>query len=228
MRPTLTDLAILHQTDKWGHHRYTPHYEERLKHLRDKTFTLLELGIGGFTKEASGGNSLRMWRDYFPKATILGLDIIDKSHVAGDRIEVYTGDQTDTALLQRIADEHPDLRVVVDDGSHVSEHVRGSFAALFPLLPDGGVYAIEDTQTSYWPDWGGQLDPRADGTTMALVKELVDGLNYEEFLLEGYEPTYTDQHVRAIHCWHNLVIIEKGSNEEGTNRDRIHDRPYRL
>ncbi|WP_270887069.1 class I SAM-dependent methyltransferase [Pedococcus sp. 5OH_020] len=227
-RPSLTDLAKVHKTDKWGLHRYTPHYEERLKHLRDKEFTLLEIGIGGFKKERSGGKSLRMWRDYFPRATIVGLDIIDKSYVASERIEVYTGSQTDPELLQRIADEHPDLKVVVDDGSHVPEHVRTTFAVLFPLLPPGGIYAIEDTQTSYWPDWGGQVDPKARGTSMDLVKDLVDGLNYEEFLLEGYEPTYTDRTVRAVHCWHNLVIIEKGQNAEGSNRDRVHDRPYRV
>jgi demethylmacrocin O-methyltransferase len=63
---------------------------------------------------------------------------------------------------------------------------------------------------------------------MHLVKQLVDGLNYEEFLLEGYEPTYTDRNVKAIHAWHNLVVIEKGQNEEGSRRDRVHDRPYRM
>ena len=169
-----------------------------------------------------------MWRDFFPKATIVGLDIIDKSYVAGDRIEVYTGDQSDPQLLARIVAEHPDLKVVIDDGSHVSAHILASFATMFPLLPSDGIYAIEDTQTSYWPDWGGQRDPNATGTSMHLVKQLVDGLNYEEFLLEGYQPTYTDRNVKAIHAWHNLVVIEKGRNEEGSNRDRVHDRPYRM
>ncbi len=225
---SLTDLAKLYKTDKWGTHRYTPHYEASLKHLRNKEFTLLEIGIGGFRKEGSGGASLRMWRDFFPKATIVGLDIIDKSYVAGDRIEVYTGDQTDPELLKRIVAEHPDLLVVIDDGSHVSEHILASFDVLFPLLPSNGVYAIEDLQTSYWPEWGGQLDPAAAGTSMDLVKKLVDGLNYEEFLLEGYEPTYTDRNIKAIHAWHNLVVLEKGPNEEGSRRDHVHDRPYRL
>ena len=226
--PSLTDLAKLYKTDKWGTHRYTPHYEASLKHLRKKSFTLLEIGIGGFKKEGSGGASLRMWRDFFPNATIVGLDIIDKSYVADDRIKVYTGDQTDPELLGRIVAEHPDIKVVIDDGSHVSEHILASFATLFPLLPDDGIYAIEDTQTSYWPDWGGQIDPNATGTSMHLVKQLIDGLNYEEFLVEGYEPTYTDQNIKAIHTWHNLVVIEKGKNEEGSRRDRVHDRPYRM
>ena len=27
--------------------------------------------------------------------------------------------------------------------------------------------------------------------------------------------------MRAVHCYHNLVIIEKGDNREGTNRDNV-------
>lgn len=226
--PTLTALARKHGTDKWGTHRYTPHYAASLKHLRSTRFTLLELGIGGFTTSSSGGESLRMWKEYFPRATIVGLDIVDKSHVAEDCIEVYTGDQCDPEQLARIVAEHPDLRVVIDDGSHVPAHVLASFATLFPLLPMNGIYAIEDTQTSYWPAWGGQLDPAAEGTSMDLVKKLVDGLNHEEFLVEDYQPSYTDQHVKAVHAWHNLVVIEKGDNREGTNRDQVFNLPYQL
>jgi len=150
----LTELAIEFRTDKWGVHKYTPHYERHLEHLRRESFTLLELGIGGYKKRRKSGASMKMWRWFFPRATIVGLD-------------------------------------------------------------------IEDTQTSYWPAWGGELDPKAPGTSMDLVKDLIDGLNHEEFLVEGYQPTYTDQWVRAVHCYHNLVIIEKGDNREGTNRDRV-------
>ena len=46
----LTELAIEFRTDKWGVHRYTPHYERHLQHLRGESFTLLELGIGGYKK----------------------------------------------------------------------------------------------------------------------------------------------------------------------------------
>jgi hypothetical protein len=97
--------------------------------------------------------------------------------------------------------------------------VRATFAIQFPLLPDGAIYCIEDIQTSYWPAWGGAVDPKAGGTSMDLVKDLVDGLNHEELLVEGYESSYTDKHVKAVHCYHNLVVIEKGDNVEGSNRD---------
>lgn len=211
--PSLTELAQRHGTDKWGtKHRYTPHYERSLGHLRDKEFTLLEVGIGGYSRDGQGGASLRMWKEYFPRATIVGLDIHDKSFVAEDRIDVYQGDQCDPAVLTRIVQEHPDLKVVIDDGSHVSAHIIATFGVLFPLLPQDGTYVIEDLQTSYWPEYGGQIDPKATGTSMDMVKALVDGLNYEEFRVKGYEPSYTDENVFAIHAWHNLVVIEKGIN----------------
>jgi demethylmacrocin O-methyltransferase len=215
----LTELAEHFRTDKWGVHRYTPHYQRHLEHLRDRDFTLLEIGVGGYARHRKGGASLRMWRWFFPRARIVGLDIEDKSFVDGGPIRTVVGDQTDPAVLDRIIEEEGAPLVVIDDGSHVPAHIRATFAHLFPLLPDGAVYCLEDTQTSYWPAWGGQLDPRARGTSMDLVKDLVDGLNHEEFLVEGYEPSHTDQWVRAVHCYHNLVVIEKGDNREGTNKD---------
>jgi demethylmacrocin O-methyltransferase len=223
---SLTELAQEFRTDKWGTHRYTPHYERHLAHLRDEEFTMLEIGIGGYARERQGGASLRMWKHYFRRAQVLGLDIADKSFVDQKRIRTYQGSQADEALLHRIAEEAGELKVVVDDGSHRPEHIRATFRVLFPLLADGGVYAIEDTQTSYWPEWGGSEDRHDPTTTMALVKDLLDGLNFEEFVDESYQPSYTDLHVVGVHAYHNLVIIEKGDNREGTNRRRVLRRRY--
>ena len=217
----LTGLAKEFGTDKWGNHRYTPHYQRHLEHLRDREFTLLEIGIGGYDRDREGGASLKMWSWFFPRARIIGLDIEDKSFVDDDRIRSVVGSQADPDVLARIVAEEGAPLVVVDDGSHRPEHVRATFRTLFPLLSAGGFYAIEDTQTSYWPRWGGSTDRQDPLTTMALVKDLVDGLNWVEFLDDDYQPTYTDRWVAAVHCYHNLVIIEKGLNEEWTNKDRI-------
>lgn len=218
---SLTELALEFGTDKATSHRYTAHYERHLRHLRGEAFALLEIGIGGYARAGQGGASLRMWKHFFPRAQVIGLDIRDKSFVEAPRIRAYQGSQTDAALLRRIVAEAGGIKVVIDDGSHRPEHIRETFRVLFPLLDDDGVYAIEDTQTSYWPEWGGDEDRHAAGTTMALVKDLVDGLNYEEYVDEDYQPSYTDQHVVGVHAYHNLVLIEKGSNAEGTRRRQI-------
>jgi hypothetical protein len=222
----LTELAQEFKTDKFGTHRYTPHYERHLTHLRRKKFTLLEIGIGGYSRAGKGGASLRMWKHFFPRAQIVGLDIQDKSFVEARRIRTYQGSQVDGDLLRRVVDETGPIEVVIDDGSHRPEHIRETFRILFPLLADGGIYAIEDTQTSYWPEFGGSEDLDAPDSTMALVKALIDGLNYEEFVDESYEPTYTDLNIVAVHCYHNLVVVEKGENREGTNRRRVLKQRY--
>lgn len=225
-RRSLTDFAKEHRTDKWGVHFYTPHYERYLGHLRDESFTLLEIGIGGYAHELTGGASLRMWEQFFPHATIVGLDIEDKEFVRTERIHPVLGSQTDEAVLGEIVRTHGAPLVVVDDGSHVPADIIATFGLLFPLLPDGAIYIIEDTQTSYWPENGGREELDAPDTTMAFAKQLLDGLNYEEFTLEGYEPTYTDLNIVALHAHHNLVIVEKGRNQEGTNKFRALAKRY--
>jgi hypothetical protein len=220
-RPNLTELSRGFQTDKWGNHKYTPHYHRHFRSWRDRKLNILEIGIGGYKREGQGGGSLQMWKAYFPNAQIFGLDIEDKSFVDQPRIRTFQGDQTDPGILTSIVETAGELHIVIDDGSHQPAHVRESFRILFPLLAPDGIYVIEDTQTSYWPEWGGEEDPKAAGTSMDLVKDLIDGLNYEEFVIDGYAPSYTDVHVKEISCYHNLVFIKKGINREGTRKRRI-------
>lgn len=224
--PTLTELGRKFKTDKVSSHHYTEHYERHLRHLRNKPFTLLEIGIGGYSRERQGGASLRMWKAFFSRAQIVGLDIEDKSFVDEERIESVMGSQVDEAVLAGIVDGRTDLDVIIDDGSHRPAHVRTTFRLLFPHLRDGGFYIIEDTQTSYWPERGGSVDRNDPKTSMALVKDLIDGLNYEEFVDEDYDPSYTDLNVVAVYCHHNLVFIQKGRNAEGTAKRQLLKRRY--
>jgi hypothetical protein len=223
---TLTELAQEFGSDKWGVHRYTPHYERHFAHLRDREMLVLELGIGGYARERQGGASLRMWKWFFPRAQVVGVDIEDKSFVDEPRITSFRGSQTDRRLMRRIVQRFGDPTIVIDDGSHRPPHVIKSFRILFPMLEDGGLYVIEDVQTSYWPAWKGSLDLDDPSTSMAMVKRLLDGLNHEEFLDEAYEASYTDLHVVAVHCYHNLVVIEKGDNREGSNKRSANKKWY--
>ena len=221
-------LAKRFGSDKAGPvHRYTQHYQKFFEPLRKEQRVVLEIGIGGYTHAGRGGGSLRMWKHFFPNAQIVGLDLQDKRFVEEDRIKVYQGDQSDPEVLHRIVDEMGAPRIIIDDGSHFSHHIRATFDVLFPLLVNQGYYCIEDTQTSYWPEWHGSEDRHARDTSMAMVKDLVDGLNFREFVDLDYEPTYSDRHVKEVHCYHNLVIIKKSRNNERTNQRRILKARYR-
>lgn len=223
---SLLELGRHFGTDKATTHRYLGHYERHFAHFKNHVMNLLEIGIGGSTRAGQGGSSLRMWKWFFPKAAIVGLDIVNKEFVRRTRIDTYQGSQDDEALLRRIHEEKGPFRIIIDDGSHRSEHVRESFRVLFPLLEEGGLYVIEDTQTSYWPEYGGSEDRSSPNTMMGMVKDLVDGLNYVEFIDDDYLPSYSDLNVSAVHCYHNLVFIEKGPNSEPTHKHRILRKRY--
>ncbi len=222
----LCELAKHFGTDKWGTHRYAQHYQRHLQHLKGDSINLLEIGVGGYSRAGQGGASLRMWKHFLPNAQIFGMDIQDKSFVDEDRITTFIGDQSDPGSLVGVASKIGTLDVIIDDGSHLSPHILTTFETLFPLLRDGGVYAVEDTQTSYWPEWQGSEDRSDPKTSMSMLKRLADGLNYEEFVDVDYEPSYSDLNIVGMHFYHNLVIIEKGKNAEGTNKKRVLKKRY--
>jgi hypothetical protein len=220
----LRRLARLFGTDKEGLHFYCQHYQNHFQALRLKHINLLEIGIGGYDDPKQGGPSLRMWKTYFPNGRINGIDLLDKSSLEEARIRTFAGSQVDEAFLKRVVAEIGTPDIIIDDGSHRSEHVIASFKILFPLLAPHGIYVVEDLQTSYWGpdspatgDWGGSSDLNAPHTSMNFLKSLVDGLNYEEFTLEGYRPSNLDRQIVAMHFYHNLVFIQKGMNDEGSN-----------
>lgn len=220
----LSRLARLFGTDKDASHFYTQHYHQHFRALRSKPINLLEIGIGGFDDPKQGGHSLRMWKAYFPHGRINGIDLYEKSSHEEERIRTFAGSQVDEAFLRRVIDEIGTPDIIIDDGSHRSEHVIASFKFLFPLLAPNGIYAVEDLQTSYWGvgsektgDWDGSSDLQAPHTSMNFLKSLVDCLNYEEFTQEAYQPSYFDRNIVGVHFYHNLAFFQKGKNAEGSN-----------
>lgn len=215
----LTRLAQIYNTDKWGAHYYTPFYQHHFKKYRNKRIKLLEIGVGGYADPKQGGESLRMWKKYFPFGKIYSLDIFDKSYHEERRIRIFKGSQIDYNFLDQVLEEiGSPLDLIVDDGSHINDHVIKSFEFLFPKLKDGGIYVVEDVQTSYWESEGGDSrDLNNPNTIMNYFKRLTDSLNYKEFLIPDYKPSYYDLNIIAIHFYHNLIFVYKGKNKEESN-----------
>ncbi|MDT7808598.1 MAG: hypothetical protein QOJ70_2411, partial [Acidobacteriota bacterium] len=154
--------ASKYDTDKAAHTHYLRNYEEFFRPLADRDIRLLELGI-------YHGGSLLLWRDYFERGLIIGLDLnpVELEDPTG-RIRVYQGGQQDTALLDRVAREcAPEgFDIIIDDCSHVGQLARVSFWHLFDKhLKPGGLYVIEDWGTGYWDAWpdGVRYRPRRRG-----------------------------------------------------------------
>jgi SAM-dependent methyltransferase len=130
-------------------------YERVLRPLRYRRCAILELGVWG-------GDSLVMWRDGFPRATVVGLDLEPPAVDLGPRVRVVRGDQTDGELLGRLRAEHAPqgFDVIIDDASHLGVTTARSLQRLYrDHLRSGGLYCIEDWGTGYLPDWpdGGEL-----------------------------------------------------------------------
>jgi 8-demethyl-8-alpha-L-rhamnosyltetracenomycin-C 2'-O-methyltransferase len=221
----LAELASRYGSDKWGIHRYAEHYERHFAPLRDRPLTVLEIGVGGmgFDDPTKGGASLRMWKRYFPRALIYGVDIVDKRALSDQRITVLRADQSDPAELAGVVETTGPLDIIIDDGSHVNEHVLTSFRTLFPHLRNGGLYVIEDLQTSYWPRFGGTSTSfDSPSTSVGFLKSLVDGLNYEEILeSSGRSHKAFDRAIKGLHFYHNIAFVEKGLNADGGGPDWV-------
>lgn len=221
LRAPLAVLGALSGSDKADGHGYMEAYRRFFSPYRNKRITLLEIGVGGY-ESASGGRSLRLWEAYFRRATIIGIDVHDKSRLSRGRVHVYECSQIDGEGLREIVRRHGAVDLVVDDGSHLNQHQKESFEILFPLMSDRGVYVVEDTQTSYWPAYGGGSVGSAGyaNSAMCFFKSLVDDLNHAEYLpaaCAGAGPLKNS--IRGIYFEHNLIFVLKGDNTACSNCD---------
>jgi len=226
-RNDLTALAKIYQSDKWGRHSYTPKYQFYFEKLKNQKLNILELGIGGYDDPKKGGASLRMWKAFFHRSQIFGVDLHSKKGIEENRIITYQGDQGDEKFLREVVKKIGPLDIIIDDGSHRNEHIINSFKVLFPLLKKNGIYVVEDIQTSYWPEFNGSSeDMEASWTAVNYFKSFVHGLNHVEFLKKNYKPSYFDEAITGIHFYHNLIFIEKGDNTEKSNIIVNNEWPY--
>lgn len=131
---------------------YLDVYEQLFARLRDAEFTLVEFGV-------LFGGSLRMWMSYFPKATVVGVDINpDAGPCAPEGSIFVNASQTDERAIKERLGSLPPLGIVIDDGSHYVPHMIETFRFLWPMVMDDGVYVMEDTRIAYHavdPQWPG-------------------------------------------------------------------------
>lgn len=216
-------------TDKVYHHgyyRYYPLYIERFRDVRDAG--MLEIGI-------DESHSLELWFEYFPNAFIYGIDIgLCKE---GDRYKIFQADQSRKSDLVNIVENEISRPIffIIDDGSHVPDHQVLTFDYFFSsLLQPGGVYIIEDIETSYWTRNGlygytTEYGYRHQYSLVEIFKDLLDDIN-SEFLtgrnkgsqdrrLEGLISPDTRNCVASVSFGQNCVIITKKTEEEHSTFD---------
>lgn len=138
----LDSLGLKYDTDKCSKiHNYLTKYEFFLQTFKDDQISVLELGV-------YKGASLKMWRDYFWNAIIYGVDI-------NPQCKEY--EETNIKVLIKDLDNEEDLNslkslaptIIIDDASHYWSHQIFALYHLLPALKNGGIYILEDLETSF-------------------------------------------------------------------------------
>jgi hypothetical protein len=182
-------------------------------HFRDVRFDVkkvIEIGV-------ETDRSIRMWEEFFPNATIYGLDIdANCKQVEGGRRKVFIGNQADEEFCARVIEETGGaIDIIIDDGSHLVEHQVKTFNLLFPAMSDHGIYVIEDT--------GGCVeDPEL--VTVNAMKGLVDSVMYWP---KGFNPqhwshltkfpedaTWADKNIIGVAFYRWIVFVMRGRNPQ--------------
>ena len=131
-------IGVSEGTDKNSlQHDYLRHYQRMFAPLQHAAIDLLEIGV-------AGGASARMWRRWFTRARVIGVDINPacRQH-ATDGIIIEIGSADDPAFLIELCRRYRPS-IIIDDGSHQADHIQFTFEHLFPALEPGGWYVVED------------------------------------------------------------------------------------
>lgn len=219
--------------DKHKHHfQGTTHlerYEQYLSEFVEDEFNILEIGV-------SAGHSLKVWEEYFPNATVYGVDVQPASmRHETDRIKIKIGNQIDDEFMKSIGEEAGKFKVIVDDGSHVGEHMIQTLKNMWEYLEPGGIYIFEDTGTTRtvnplkrWPGYreGGftdipEEDYDGDNYDIGKSRHVVDNFILEElnamdtniYNEKNFHTTLKDYPVEFIHFYTCLQIMKKAEQK---------------
>jgi len=185
-------------------------------------------GTGGFLGLRGGeaGGSANAWRALLPPPLELELHVMEydtkcahawATHHPG-LAHVHTGDQSSAADLARVVAEAggPGFDVIIDDGSHFNEHQIATAKQLVKAVAPGGVYVIEDIQSSCknWIANQGERTDRAHtvGGTVQCMQTTKGGLTILAQLVEWQKglimrkPPFPG--VRHIDIWEQVAAIE--------------------
>lgn len=220
---TLSDISKTYPTDKdFTHNYYNGVYEGYFKNIKNEVKKLCEIGIGGFSSDLKWlpGNSLRVWRNYFINAEILGLDIVRHKLDDLERITIDWLDQSKRDLVIEYSSKLNDYDIIIDDGSHNVYDQQITFAHFFKSLKSGGIYVLEDLHSSIevndpakaklW-GWGepGHITP------LEMLNHFIETGKIISDDLTEEEKSYLEEHIKNVKIFHlgvtsiTSIIIKK-------------------
>lgn len=209
-------------TDKISHHGYHRFYPWFLAHLRGLDINILEIGI-------DETESLKLWKGYFGKVNLHGIDI-DYKNFDDTNVTLHKLDQSNVVELANFVDSIGiSFDIILDDGSHVPEHQILTINNLWNLVKPGGIYIIEDIETSYWKKssiYGYHFNAKKNGI-MRSFYDLVDVIN-SEFSKKNIKNSSIKnfaKEVEMVTFAQNCVIFVK---KDYQNFSQYYNRDYKL
>ncbi|HTD35737.1 MAG TPA: glycoside hydrolase family 99-like domain-containing protein [Candidatus Elarobacter sp.] len=180
------------------------------------------------------GGSTALWYEVLKPEKIVAIDSMERGD--GDYFRRYVAERgLETRVMTRWGVDQADRRavldvverdfdgaidMVIDDGSHLYAPTRASFETLFPRLPPGGLYIIEDWAWEHWPEF---QDPRhfwaGEESLSALVEDLVAATGTSRTL------------IRRLAVHEGFVVVERGEEQVAADSfallDHVRRRPWR-
>lgn len=227
-RNGLSEILRQHRYDTDKSDEFLRHYDRAFAHLRNEAIAIMELGV-------NRGGSLYLWRDYFSRGTVVGIDLELPAGFADatGRCRLFQCDQGDPPSLYTVAaDASPaGYDIIIDDASHMGALTASSFSTLFHNhLRPGGFYAIEDWGTGYWDSWpdgarpaqlygpsfprDGKHFPSHDCGMVGFVKQLLDECAMPDICHPRYGVARTRKSwIGSMNFIAGLLIIEKSWEE---------------
>ncbi len=216
---SLTELAEEFGSDKWGVHRYTPHYEHHFAPCATTRPWSWSSGSAATPASSRAGRRSRCGSGSSPAPrSWASTSRTSRSSTSRGSGPTSRAPRPTAPACERIVREHGAPTIVIDDGSHRS---AARYRVLRDPLPaarrrrslrDRGhpdqllaaAGAAASTPTTR---------PRRWRWSAACRRAQLRGVPRPGLRADVHRP-----HVVAVHCYHNLVLIQKGENREGTNK----------
>lgn len=207
----LEELAIKYGASKL-YSDFLRRYDALFFLRRHEIRRVVEIGL---QRPGQVGSSIQMWEEYFPNATIFGLDINpDCLVMAGGRVKISIVDSSDKAAVDTfIAEQGAEFDLIIDDGSHWFQDQIDTFHNFFPHLKQGGHYVVEDLVSGDGPH---------RYYAVQAFKELIDGINYIPNTVStgaavksfGAIDCRYVREITGVQFFRDILFIEKGRNPE--------------
>lgn len=185
---SLDEIGKRHGTDKAStYHNYLRLYETYFSKWRGEAINILEIGV-------QSGASLRAWCEYFPKASVWGVDK-DQSAIQNVPVGAHgiCGNTNDLSVWNSLTGRAFDI--IIDDGDHSAESQEHCFRCGFPLLKAHGIYIIEDIHDN-------------QGRILGRLVPMLSDLN-DEWTSGCGNPDLGHSELLFVHFWKSLIMIGK-------------------